>query len=50
MMKKGIVWESIIPWIIAIVALALALILFGIIKLKGESIIGNLLDLFRFGK
>jgi hypothetical protein len=49
MNKKGqLVWDQLIPWIIAIGVLVLALVLFFILSGKGESAIDYIKGLFRF--
>ncbi len=47
--RRGQMWESLIPWIIAVIVLILSLTLYFVISGKGASAINFLSDLFRFG-
>jgi len=48
--KKGQAWETLIPWIIAIVVLILSFGLYMILSGKGEGAINFLKDIFTFGR
>ncbi len=48
--KKGQVWDTLIPWIIAVAVLVLMIIIFMILKGKGTSAITYLKNLLRFGR
>ncbi len=48
--KKGQVWETLIPWIIAIGVLALSLVAYLIISGKGQGAIEYFKNLARFGR
>ena len=50
MRKRGQIWETLIPWIIAIGVLALGLILIVVLKGKGEGALEFLKRVFRFGR
>lgn len=47
--RRGQMWESLIPWIIAVIVLILSLSLYFIISGKGANAINFISDLFRFG-
>lgn len=47
--KKGIIWNEITGWIIAIAVLALVVAAIIIMKTSGINIIDKLRQLFRFG-
>ena len=48
--KKGQVWDTLIPWVIAIAVLILMVILFVVLSGKGYSAIDYFKNLVRFGK
>ena len=50
MKKRGIVWQTLIPWIIAIVLLALVLGLYMIFGEKGGSALDYFKNLLKFGR
>ena len=48
--KKGVVWDTLAPWIIALVVLLLTAILYGLITGKGKGAIEFFKNLWRFGR
>ncbi len=48
--KKGQAWETLIPWIIGVIALVLIIILFMILSGKGSGAITYFKNLVRFGR
>ena len=48
--KKGQVWQTLIPWIIAVAFLVLGFILYVILSGKGQGAINFFKNLVRFGK
>jgi len=50
MKKRGIIWDSLIPWIIGMVILVLSLIFIWALKGGGDSAIDYVKDIFRFGR
>ncbi len=48
--KKGVVWETLIPWMIGIAVLIFVLILYMIISGRGTRAINYFKDVFRFGR
>jgi hypothetical protein len=48
--KRGQMWETLIPWIIAIVTLVIVITVYIILGDKGGSALGYIRDLFRFGR
>lgn len=48
--KKGQVWGTLIPWVIAIAVLILSFILYAIIYGKGEGALDFFKNLLRFGR
>lgn len=46
--KKGQVWDTLIPWIIAIVVLVFMLIFYFVLKDKGTGALEFFRDLWRF--
>jgi len=48
--KKGQIWETLIPWIIAVAFLVLIVIAYAILSGKGTSMIEYLQNLLRFGR
>ena len=44
----GIVWQNLVPWLIAIAFLAFAFILIVILRGEGGTLIDKIKDLFRF--
>jgi hypothetical protein len=50
MKKRGQVWETLAPWIIALIVLVLMVILYGIISGKGTGALEFFKNLWRFGR
>ena len=50
MRKKGqIGWDTLVPWIIGIIVLALVIVFYGILTGKGEGALEFFSNIFRFG-
>lgn len=50
MHKKGVVWDTLIPWIIGIGILIFGFILYQILYGKGGGIVSYVKDFLRFGR
>jgi hypothetical protein len=50
MKRKGIVWQTLIPWLIALGVLVLVLFLYWTLNDKGTGILENLKTALRFGR
>jgi len=50
MRKRGLVWQTLIPWIIALAVLALIFFLYKILAGKGLSAIDYFKNLWKYGK
>jgi hypothetical protein len=48
--KRGLVWQTLIPWIIVLVVLVLILIIYSTINDKGTGAIEYFKNLWRFSK
>ena len=48
--KKGQEWETLIPWLIALLVIFLMLVVSFVLSEKGQSTIEYIKNLFRFGK
>ncbi len=47
---KGQEWETLIPWLIALLVIFLMLVVSFVLSGKGQSVIEYIKNLFRFGK
>jgi len=50
MKRKGVVWDTLAPWIIALIVLLLTAILYGLISGKGKGAIEFFKNMWRFGR
>jgi len=52
MKKRGfaLVWDNMIPWVIALIVLALVLTLYFVLGEKGEGALSYFKDMLRFGR
>jgi len=50
MQKKGIVWQELIPWLLALGVLVLIFILYGFFSQTGSSIWDSIWNALRFGR
>jgi len=50
MKKKGLVWGTIIPWLIALGVLVLMIILYIALTNKGQNALDFIKNLIRFGR
>lgn len=48
--KRGIVWDTLIPWIIGLIVLVLFIVIYGIINDWGGGAIEYFKNLLRFGR
>jgi hypothetical protein len=50
MKKRGIVWQTLIPWIIAVVVLILIFLMYKLFGEKGGSALDYFKNLLKFGR
>jgi hypothetical protein len=48
--KRGVVWDSLMPWLIGVLALVLIVGLYLILSGKGVELLDKINSLLRFGK
>lgn len=50
MNRKGVVWDTLIPWLIGLAVLVLGFVLYQALYGKGQGIIEYVKDFVRFGR
>jgi len=48
--KRGVIWDTLIPWMIAIFVIVVTFILFATISGKGQGALEFFKNLWRFGR